>query len=221
MDQEGDNDLETNEHTPRRCGLCREPGHDRRTCPLSSKELSSLYSGLVEERKNTATAIYDYRGTSRGMEGFLVRMALDIGHSAKNLKQKVIVGGKEMPQLRGFGERTQRDFRTLVKNHHDSPETLKAKILNMVQHYSRYVVIDNKQTIQYFTEILQYYAQRAKHFKSGRICNTIESVNRMIVTFSSKNIDEKKNYPMGANLAALQKNEGLSPPVEIFEDLGL
>jgi len=37
---------------------------------------------------------------------------LDIGHSAKN------------PQMRGFGERSQRDFRTLVKNHHNNPELM-------------------------------------------------------------------------------------------------
>jgi len=49
---------------------------------------------------------------------------LDIGHSAKNLKKKVIAAGKDFPEMRGFGERTQRDFQTLVKNHHTNPEVI-------------------------------------------------------------------------------------------------
>jgi len=49
---------------------------------------------------------------------------LDIGHSAKNLKIKVITAAKEYPQMKGFGERSQRDFRTLVKNHHNNPELM-------------------------------------------------------------------------------------------------
>jgi len=72
---------------------------------------------------STETAIFDYKGTSRGMEGFLVRIALDIGHAAKNIKKKIIDSGKEFPQLRGFGERSQRDFRTLVTTHRNNPDT--------------------------------------------------------------------------------------------------
>ena len=85
----------------------------------------------------------------------------------------------------------------------------------------RYVVIHDDETVAHFTQILDYYAQQAVHFKAGRLCNTVESVNRMIVSYTSKNIDERKNYPIGANLAVLRKNEGYSPSLNILKDLGL
>jgi len=37
------------------------------------------------------------------------------------------------------------------------------------------MVINDLATTNKFTEILTYYAERAEHFKSGRLCNTIES----------------------------------------------
>lgn len=227
----------------------------------------------IQGRTNTDTAIYDYEGTSRGMEGFGVRTILekclddglqithyahdddgctrkivqelypnaleylDIGHAAKNLKKKVITASKEdgCSQLKGFGERTQRDFRTLVRTHFDDTKTLKEKITNMTAHYSSnhancdhaepfeptYKPLDDPVAIEKLQEILTYYSDRAEHFKSGRLTNTVESLNRMIVSFSSKNIHEAKNYPIAANLAALKKNEGFKGQLQVMKELGL
>jgi len=78
------------------------------------------------------------------MEGFLVQMALDIGHSAKNLKKKVIAAGKEFPQMRGYGERTQRDFRTLVKNHHNNPELILYVIMTIASRPNIFLLLMQK-----------------------------------------------------------------------------
>jgi len=63
---------------------------------------------------------------------------LDIGHAAKNIKKKIIEAGRntEYHQLRGFGERMQRDFRFLVKKYHKDPKILSYQIMNMADHYS-------------------------------------------------------------------------------------
>jgi len=52
----------------------------------------------------------------------IVVNVLDIGHAAKNLKKKVIAEGKEHSQMKGFGERCQRDFRTLIQVHYQDPD---------------------------------------------------------------------------------------------------
>src|SRR4051812_8093750 len=100
----------------------------------------------------------------------------------------------------------------------------------MVNHYSNlshalcdhgstfkadYIPISNPQAQTALWNIFKYYASRAAHFKLGRLTNTIESLNRMVVSYSSKNIDERKNYPMAANLAAAKKNDGFQSQLEI------
>jgi hypothetical protein len=161
---------------------------------------------------------------------------LDIGHAAKNIKKKIIEAGRntEYHQLRGFGERMQRDFRFLVKKYHKDPKILSYQIMNMADHYSgkhsncdheaftaKYNTLSCPNTIKYMSNILSYYSDRATHFKEGRLTNTAESINRMVVSFTSKNIDEPVSYPIGANFAALLKNEGVFFQKIIFDSFGV
>jgi len=77
----------------------------------------------------------------------------------------------------------------LIKLHHENPDLLSKKILNMPNHYVEmheecdhdisfqpdYPLLSDQETFNKFSEILQYYSIKAVHFKSGRLTNAIKS----------------------------------------------
>jgi len=161
---------------------------------------------------------------------------LDVGHAAKNLKKKVIALAKSHPEIKGFGERVQRDFRSIVKKYLGQPEKIRDAIINMPNHYQRkctelclhsadyvpsYKPLTSEETIASLTDTLQPYAERASQFSLGISSNTVESINKMIAMNVPKEKDFKKAYCGGANRAILMKNEGILNRLNVLKKIGL
>jgi len=95
--------------------------------------------------------------------------------------------------------------RILVKEHNSDPNRLREQLLNMAHHYSgdhrkcyhqetfvpKYIPLKSPEVINAMGDTMKYYSDRAEHFKVGRITNTIESMNRMLVSYRSKNMNQK------------------------------
>jgi uncharacterized protein with HEPN domain len=157
---------------------------------------------------------------------------LDVGHAAKNLKKRIIESSHQerFAQLRGFGERVQRDFRTILKTWKGSPEMIKMKILNMAKHYSglhqdcdhgedftaNYQSLTNSEAIFEMERILSSYAALADRYQEACSTNALESFNRSIVTAIPKNLDESVSYSRQANQAVLQKMKESSFDLKFF-----
>lgn len=166
-----------------------------------------------------------------------VQEKMDIGHSSKNLRQKVIDMAKveNFDAIRGFGERVRRDFIFLVHKYTKDAKTMKEKLANMPNHYAgkhdkcdhdasfepRYSPIEHQATLDRLLQVLQPYIDNAEKY-AGRSCsNVCEGFNQSLTVEAPKRIDYRRSYAQRVNLTALRKNNGHSgAQAAVMEQVG-